>query len=263
MAISIEKREKDNMSTTVQSIDRAFEILEALGNRPEGMLVKDLSATLGLNKSTVSRILATLAEHGYVAKNKNNYYRLGMRMVDLCSLYLNSLQLKTEALPFLEELRNQTGLIVHLGTMSENEVVYLEKISSFNNIRMYSQIGKRAYMHNTGLGKVMLSCLREKDVEEIIKDKGMPAVTEKTCTDINELLKELAVIRSRGYAIDEQENEMGIRCVAAPIYDYRGNVIAAVSATGFLDMFPEERIEMVAGCVKRCATNISRSMGHR
>ena len=111
MAISIEKREKDNMSTTVQSIDRAFEILEALGNRPEGMLVKDLSATLGLNKSTVSRILATLAEHGYVAKNKNNYYRLGMRMVDLCSLYLNSLQLKTEALPFLEELRNQTCLL--------------------------------------------------------------------------------------------------------------------------------------------------------
>lgn len=117
------------MSTpTVQSIDRAFEILEALGNKPEGMLVKELSAQLGLNKSTVSRILATLAEHGYVEKNKNNYYRIGMRMVDLCSLYLNNLQLKTEALPFLEELRAQTGMIVHLGTMDEGEVVYLEKL---------------------------------------------------------------------------------------------------------------------------------------
>ena len=153
------------MSTpTVQSIDRAFEILEALGNKPEGMLVKELSAQLGLNKSTVSRILATLAEHGYVEKNKNNYYRIGMRMVDLCSLYLNNLQLKTEALPFLEELRAQTGMIVHLGTMDEGEVVYLEKISSFSNIRMYSQIGKRAYMHATGLGKAMLSGLSEKEV---------------------------------------------------------------------------------------------------
>ncbi len=251
------------MSTTVQSIERAFEILEALGSRPEGMLVKELSAELGLNKSTVSRILATLGEHGYVAKNKNNYYRIGLRMVDLCSLYLNNLQLKTEALPFLEELRNQTGLIVHLGTMSENEVVYLEKISSFHNIRMYSQIGKRAYMHSTGLGKAMLSCLRKKDVEDIIRDKGMPAVTEKTCTDFEALLEELGEIKTKGYAVDEEENEMGIRCVAAPVYDYRGNVIAAVSATGFLDMFPKEKIETVAGCVKKCAAGISRSMGHR
>ena len=112
------------MSTaTVQSIDRAFEILEALGNCPNGMQVKELSAALALNKSTVSRILLTLASKGYVVKNKDNYYRLGMRLVDLCSFYLNSLQLKTEALPFLEELRNQTGLIVHLGSLDENQFI--------------------------------------------------------------------------------------------------------------------------------------------
>ncbi len=250
-------------TATVQSIDRAFEILEALGNNPEGMLVKELSAQLGLNKSTVSRILSTLAEHGYVEKNKNNYYRIGMKMVDLCSLYLNSLQLKTEALPFLEELRAQTGMIIHLGTMNENEVVYLEKISSFQNIRMYSQIGKRAYMHSTSLGKAMLSCLKEKDIEIIINQKGMPAITEKTCTDYEKFLQDLALCKQRGYAIDDEENEMGVRCVAAPIFDYRGNVIAAVSATGFLDMFPEEKIEKIAEYVKKCAGNISRSMGYR
>lgn len=252
------------MSTpTVQSIDRAFEILEALGNKPEGMLVKELSAQLGLNKSTVSRILATLAEHGYVEKNKNNYYRIGMIMVDLCSLYLNNLQLKTEALPFLEELRAQTGMIVHLGTMDEGEVVYLEKISSFSNIRMYSQIGKRAYMHATGLGKAMLSGLSEKEVESIVHRRGLPAITEKTCTGYSELLQDLYVTKQRGYSIDDEENEIGVRCVAAPIFDYRGNMIAAVSAAGFLDMFPKEKIEKIGECVKKCAKKISRSMGYR
>ena len=135
-----------------------------------------------------------------------DYYRIGMRMVDLCSLYLNNLQLKTEALPFLEELRAQTGMIVHLGTMDEGEVVYLEKISSFSNIRMYSQIGKRAYMHATGLGKAMLSGLSEKEVESIVHRRGLPAITEKTCTGYSELLQDLYVTKQRGYSIDDEEN---------------------------------------------------------
>lgn len=252
------------MSTaTVQSIDRAFEILEALENCPNGMQVKELSAALALNKSTVSRILLTLASKGYVVKNKDNYYRLGMRLVDLCSFYLNSLQLKTEALPFLEELRNQTGLIVHLGSLDENEVVYLDKISSFNNIRMYSQIGKRAYVHCTGLGKAMLSRMSREEVEEILAVKGLPMMTEYTCTDQKNFFDELDRTRARGYAVDEQENEAGIRCVAAPVFDYRGNVIAAVSATGFIDMFPKARIEAMSVYVKKCAESISRSMGYR
>lgn len=256
------ERKRNNMSATVQSIDRALDILEMLGEHPQGVQVKDISAGLGLNKSTVSRILSTLGERGYVQRTKDSSYRLGVRLVDLCSVYLNSLQLKTEALPFLEELRDQTGLIVHLGALAENEVVYLDKISSFANIRMYSQIGKRAYVHSTSLGRAMLSCMANKRVEEILHAKGMPAVTERTCTDVNEFLKQLDVIRERGYAVDDEENEIGMRCVAAPILDYRGDVIAAVSATGFLEMIPYERIDSVADYVKTCAAGISRSMGY-
>lgn len=250
------------MSETVQSIDRALDILEMLGDHPQGIQVKDLSSGLGLNKSTVSRMLSTLAERGYVLKAKDNSYRLGMRLVDLCSVYLNSLQLKTEALPFLEALRDQTGLIVHLGALDDKEVVYLDKISSFTNIRMYSQIGKRAFIHSTSLGRAMLSGMSNSQAEGILRAKGMPAVTEKTCTKVEELLEQLDVIRERGYAVDDEENETGMRCVAAPILDYRGDVIAAVSATGFLEMVPYERIESIAGCVKTCAAGISRSMGY-
>ena len=127
---------------------------------------------------------------------------------------------------------------------------------------MYSQIGKRAYVHSTSLGRAMLSCMSDKQVEEILHAKGMPAITERTCTNVNELLKQLDVIRERGYAVDDEENEIGMRCVAAPILDYRGDVIAAVSATGFLEMIPYERIEAVAEHVKACAAGISRSMGY-
>ena len=251
------------MSTTIQSLERALDILEMLGSHPQGVQVKDLSKELLLNKSTVSRMLYTLGERGYVQKKEDGSYRLGIRLVELCSLHLNSLQLKTEALPSMERLRNQTGLIIHLGALDDGEVVYLEKMTSFTNIRMYSQIGKRAYIHSTGLGRAILSAMSNKEVLQILKEKGMPAVTEKTCVDEEEMLRQLDEIRSRGYAIDDEENEIGMRCVAAPIFDYRGKVIAAVSATGFLEMLPYEKIEDTSKYVTECADSISKAMGYQ
>ena len=251
------------MSTTIQSLERALDILEMLGNHPGGIQVKDLSQELALNKSTVSRMLHTLGERGYVQKKEDGSYRLGIKIVELCSLHLNSLQLKTEALPAMEQLRNQTGLIIHLGALDDGEIVYLEKLTSYANIRMYSQIGKRAYLHSTGMGRAILSAMTNKEVLKIVKEKGMPAITEKTCVKEEELLKQLEQVRQRGYAIDDEENEIGMRCVAAPIFDYRGDVIAAVSATGFLEMLPYERIEEVAEYTMKCADDISACMGYR
>lgn len=251
------------MSATIQSLERALDILEMLGNHPGGTQVKDLSQNLGLNKSTVSRMLFTLGERGYVQKKADGSYRLGIKVVELCSLHLNSLQLKTEALPAMEQLRNQTGLIIHLGALDDNEIVYLEKITSYTNIRMYSQIGKRAWLHSTGMGRAILSTMSNRDVLRILKEKGMPAVTEKTCVKEEDLLKQLDEIRRRGYAIDDEENEMGMRCVAAPVFDYRGDAIAAVSATGFLDMLPYDKIDSTGKCVMECADNISACMGYQ
>lgn len=251
------------MSATIQSLERALDILEMLGSHPGGTQVKDLSSELGLNKSTVSRMLYTLGERGYVQKKQDGSYRLGIKIVELCSLHLNSLQLKTEALPAMEQLRNQTGLIIHLGALDDGEIVYLEKITSYTNIRMYSQIGKRAWIHSTGMGRAILSTMNNRDVLKILKEKGMPAVTSKTCVKEEELLEQLDEIRRRGYAIDDEENEMGMRCVAAPIFDYRGDAIAAVSATGFLEMVPYEKIDMIGKCVMECADSISNCMGYQ
>lgn len=251
------------MSATIQSLERALDILEMLGKHPGGMQVKDLSQQLELNKSTVSRMLYTLGERGYVQKKPDGSYRLGIKIVELCSLHLNSLQLKTEALPFMEQLRNQTGLIIHLGALDDNEIVYLEKLTSYTNIRMYSQIGKRAWLHSTGMGRAILSTMSNKDVLKILKEKGMPAVTSRTCVKEEELLKQLDEIRHRGYAVDDEENEIGMRCVAASIFDYRGDAIAAVSATGFLEMLPYEKIDAIGKCVVDCADSISACMGYQ
>lgn len=253
------------MNNTIQSIDRAFEILETLSMESRGLSIKELSERLTLNKSTVHRILATLIAWGYVEKNnEEKRYRLGPKIINLGSIYLNNIELKTEALPYLHKLKDHTGQVVHLGIIENGDVVYLDKIEIFSTIRMYSKIGKRAMCHNTGLGKAMLAFLPDKEVDKIIREKGLPRVFDNTITDPKVLKEELRVIRSRGWAIDDEENELGIRCAAAPVYDYTGNVIAAISSTGPLNLYTYEYLEeTVSVLVKDAAYQISLRMGYQ
>lgn len=247
----------------IQSLERAIDILELLSVNPNGIQVKDISATLDLNKSTVSRMLSTLVARGYAVKNRDGSYKLGLKIVDISSIYLNNLQLKTESLPFLENLRNRTNLIVHLGAYNNEELVYLEKITSFTNLRMYSQIGKKAMLHSTGLGKAVLSTMTDREVENILTTKNLEQLTPKTMTDKNDILRDVKDIRDRGYAIDDEENELGMKCVAAPIFDYRGVSIGAISATGIVDVMTADKIKATIPLVIETAHKISEAMGYR
>lgn len=253
------------MTTTIQSIDRAFEIMETLSMESRGMSIKELSERLTLNKSTVHRILATLIAWGYVEKNnEDKRYKLGPKIINLGSVYLNNIELKTEALPYLHNLKERTGQVVHLAIIENGDVVYLDKIDIVSNIRMYSKIGKRAMCHNTGLGKAMMAYMPDREVDKILREKGMPKVMENTITDPKVLKEELALTKSRGWAIDDEENELGIRCVAVPVFDYTGNVIAAISSTGPLDLYTYEYLEdKVVGLVKDAAYEISKRMGYQ
>lgn len=253
------------MTNTIQSIDRAFEIMETLSMEARGMSIKELSERLTLNKSTVHRILATLIAWGYVEKNaEDKRYKLGPKIINLGSVYLNNIELKTEALPYLHNLKERTGQVVHLAIIENGDVVYLDKIDIVSNIRMYSKIGKRAMCHNTGLGKAMMAFMPEREVDKILKEKGMPKVMERTITDPKALKDQLNVIRQRGWAIDDEENELGIRCAAAPVFDYTGNVIAAISSTGPLDLYTYEFLdEKIADLVKEAAYQISKRMGYQ
>lgn len=249
---------------SVQSIDRAFQILETLAECPQGLAIAALSTRLGLNKATVHRILQTLVQWGYVSKDdQHHYYRLGMKVVALSSSYLNGLELKTEALPFMEQLRQQTGLFVHLGILDGRDVVYLEKLGPFTHLRMYSQIGRRATLYSTSLGKAMFARLDAREQSALLAQIQFLPVTDKTIQSADRFLEEAAVTLRRGFALDDEENETGMRCVGAAILDYTGRVIAAVSVSGHISSFPPEKVQAFGAYAAACASAISAQMGYR
>jgi len=250
----------DGEGKGVQSLNRALDILEALALQPEGTTLTELSQRVGLHKSTVHRLLSTLAARHYVEFNHTGC-RLGLRVADLGSRLLNSMELRTESAPILRRLSHQMQRVVHLAVLDEGEVVYLDKVEPVESIRLYSSIGRRAPFHCTGLGKVMAAYRPTAEVEAWAKRHGLVSKTAKTFTDLTELMAELARIRELGYGFDEIEHEENVRCVAAPVRDYRGVVIAGVSVTGRADDFTREKAEAAAEEITAVAREISRRMG--
>lgn len=249
---------------TVQSLDRAIEILEMLTHEKNGFGITALAQKTALHKSTVHRLLKTLMHHGYVERDpESDNYRLGMKILYLASAILDRMDIRLLAKPFLEKLSYETREVVHLAILDEGETVYIDKVeSSDSSIRMYSQIGKRGPVHCTGVGKVMLSGLSEGEVDRIIREKGMKAFTPYTITDINELKVHLDKIAIEGYAIDEREHEEGIRCVAAPIFDRNNKIIAAISVSGPVFRVTEDRLSQLIEKIVKTSKEISYQLGY-
>lgn len=244
----------------VQSLNRALDILEALALEPAGMTLTELSQRVGLHKSTVHRLLSTLSIRHYVEATGSGS-RLGLRVADLGSRLLNSMELRTESAPLLRQLSHRLQRVVHLAVLAEGEVVYLDKVEPVESIRLYSSIGLRAPFHCTGLGKVIAAFEPLAQVRGWADRHGLPRKTANTLTDWADLVAELERVKYVGYSFDEIEHEENVRCVAAPIRDYRGIVIAGVSATGRADEFTRELAEAAATEVTATAREISRRMG--
>lgn len=248
----------------VQSVDRAISILEALAKEKNGCGVTELSNATGLHKTTVFRLLSTLMSRGYVEKDLNSdHYRLGIRILLLGSAILDRMDLRNVAKPYIQALANKTKEVVHIAILDEGEAVYIDKEESTDHsIRMYSQIGKRGPLHCTGVGKILLAWLSDAEVEKIIEQKGMFRYTKNTITNLQQLKEELASIRERGYGFDELEHEEGIRCVAAPIYDQSGKVIAAISLTGPIIYVTQYRMPELTEEILKTAREISYQLGY-
>ncbi|MCR4436608.1 MAG: IclR family transcriptional regulator [Clostridiales bacterium] len=255
---------KDRDDNLVQSVDRAITLLEALAEGENGYGITELSNVTGLHKTTVFRLLNTLMSRGYVEKDlKSDKYRLGIRLLLLGSAILDRMDLRNTARPYIKELSDDTKEVVHLAILDEGEAVYIDKVESpDHSIRIYSQIGKRSPLHCTALGKVLLSGLSDSEVEKIIKAKGLKKYTEKTITDFQQLKEEIALTRERGYGFDEIEHEEGIRCVAAPIYDRRGKIVAAISISGPIIYITQERMAELTEKITRTAKAISCQLGY-
>ena len=245
----------------VQSVERAMKILEALEGEADGLGVTELSRRIKLHKSTVHRLLSTLLSLGYVEQNnENEKYRLGMKLLYLGSAILERMDLRHEAYIFLKELSRDVNEAVHLVIPDGHSALYVDKINGNKTIRMHSQIGRRVPMHASAVGKCMLAYADEDFVEEVFQT-GLRKYTQNTITDPEKLREHLQQVRGQGYAVDDEENEGGIRCVGAPIFNYTGKVIGAVSVSGPTVTVLPERIEEIAEKLRACAYKISERMG--
>ena len=248
----------------IQVIDRAFDILELLSDVKEGMGVTEIANHIGLNKSTVHRILTSMASRGYIERaSGKGVYRNGLKLVDLASVHLNSVELKTEARPFLRELTGRMNLTTHLAILDGTEAVYIDKVDVESSLRLYSQIGRRISVHCSALGKCLLSGLSDVEVNERLRKCDFRRHTANTISSRQALLRQVESVRVRGFAVDDQEHEEGIRCMAAPVRDYRGKVVAAISLTGPATIVSREREAEISELVMGVAREISRRLGHR
>ena len=237
-------------STPVQSIDRVFDIVEALSSSPHGMSLTDLAAAVGLHVSTVHRLLASLSSRGYVQKDiETGKYRLTLKMFEVGSRAACGVNLVSIARPYLERLAEFSG-------------VYLYKEDTSSSIaRMASFVGLKNPMYCTGVGKCILANLPPEAVRGIWDRSVITAFTPNTITDFDRLTAELKQIKAQGYALDNEEHEPGVFCIAAPIFDYSAHPVAAISVSAPASRMEPERIKEIAAQVVSSAGAITGVLG--
>jgi len=247
----------------VQSVDRALTILSILQETEEPLGVTEIGVRMGLHKSSVYRTLTTLARRGYACQDpRTERYTLGLKLVELGTTVLERLELRELARPHLKRLMEASREVAHLVVLQDGEAVYIEKVEYPGPVKMASRIGARNPLYCTGVGKALLAFMPKKSADAIIA-RGLKQRTPSTIIDPIKLREELKHIRGCGYACDLEENEPGIRCVAAPIFDHRGQVIAACSVSGLAMTMTESKLRDCVGLVRQASIEISAALGYQ
>jgi IclR family acetate operon transcriptional repressor len=265
MTTAIGATVRDAPDYSIAVLDRALDLLEALAESPAGVPlgVSEVARRAGVTKSAAFRILANLERRGYVAKDPvSARYTLGTHLVYLGELSLGAIDLRTAARPALEALRQRFGETVNLGVREGVEVVYVDMIESAHGLRMAARVGGRDYLHSTALGKAILAYLPPAERDQLLHaPEGLPARTERTITDPVRLRAELDRVRERGIAEDRDENEVGARCLGAPIFDHRGAVAGAISVSAPDSRLDDARAAEVGLTVREEAATVTQRLG--
>jgi IclR family acetate operon transcriptional repressor len=248
--VTVEKTGRDG---GVQSLQRAFELLERLADAGGEASLSELASLSGLPMPTIHRLIRTLVALGYVRQNTNRRYALGARLIRLGEHA--SMQFGTWARPLLAELVDAVGETANLAVLERDEVVYVAQVPSKHSMRMFTEVGRRLLPHGTGVGKAMLAHLPPADVRDLLTRTGMPAYTDQTFTDPDKLQKHLIQIAEQGYALDESEQELGVRCIAVAVPG--APTPAAVSVSGPEGRLTREAVGRIAPVVQRIAATLS------
>ena len=250
---------KEEQKNPIQVIERMMKLLDLLAEHPEPMGLKQISQISGLHPSTAHRILAAMAADRLVDRIEPSNYRLGMRLLELGTLVRSRISVRELALPIMRELHAQTGETVNLSVRQDDEIVYVERTSSGRSaMRIVHVIGARAPLHVTAAGKLFLLEDGLARLREYAKRTGLAAHSKNSLTTLAMLERDLDRIQRQGYATDNEEVEIGVRCVAAPVRDDNGSLIAALSLST-----PADRMKPQWGAlVKDTAKKISHALGH-
>jgi DNA-binding IclR family transcriptional regulator len=245
----------------IRSVDKVIDILELLGRESRGLPISELAGRLQLNVSTAHHLLATLKARGLVAQDeRTKAYRIGSGLVALVSRFLLGTDLYPAAVAAVEELRNVSGDTSYLSVFQDREINVMIALTGLRPVqarRMHHP--GQSNIHSTASGKLLLAYQPPEQAAALLAEVDRPQFTPHTITDLDELLRELAVIRSRGYALDREEDYIGVQCVAAPVFDGNGDCVASVSVS--YPAAPAERTEELIRLVRDAADNISANLG--
>ncbi|MBJ3813727.1 DNA-binding transcriptional regulator KdgR [Shimwellia pseudoproteus] len=252
----------DKQPDSVSSVLKVFGILQALGDERE-IGITELSQRVMMSKSTVYRFLQTMKSLGYVAQEgESEKYSLTLKLFELGARALQNVDLIRSADIQMREISRQTRETIHLGALDEDSIVYIHKIDSMYNLRMYSRIGRRNPLHSTAIGKVLLAWRDPEEAKEIISHIDFTCSTPRTIKNGVELEGVLEQVRQQGYGEDNEEQEEGLRCIAVPVFDRFGVVIAGLSISFPTLRFSEEHLDEYVAMLHSAARAISAQMGY-
>ena len=248
----------------IKVLEKAFRVLETFDEKGRELSATEIGELTGLNKASTHRILANLEDFGYLERNpENRRYRLGLKMFFLGSFVEYFAELRNLARPYLKQLSRACEETVHLVVLSNGEALYLDKIEGTKTISAFTRVGMKLPAHCAAVGKILMTPFRDEELERLVAEKGLTRYTHNTITNITELRVELGRIRQQGYAVDNEELEEGLKCVAAPLHMVDGSMVAAISLSGPAARFNPERLERLVQPLLETATTISRVLAER
>ncbi len=245
----------------LHSLDRAVSVLEVLGQSDTPLSLAEICQRMSLHKSTAHRSLMVLERSALIERTQENRFRLGLKLYELGNRAVEQIDLRARVQPFFRRLATQVGETVHLSVLQKTSVVYLDKVEPNRRVCMSSKIGTSNPVYCTSMGKAMLAFQPEDTIEQIIAKIRFVRFTHKTLGSRETLLKALERVRRRGYAIDDEEIEVGVRCIGAPIFNEHHRAIAAVSVSGPASRITVQSVPAIAEHLLRCCREISASLG--
>jgi DNA-binding IclR family transcriptional regulator len=246
----------------IRAVERALQVLASFTPQEPELTLARLAEKTGLHKATILRLLRSLESMGFIRQGPRASYLLGMKVFELGSVYyITELHVERVARPWMERLTDRWQLTANLAVLEEGELVYIAIVEPRRALRVQFSVGMRFPVPPTALGKAILAGLDESLVDSVVARHGLPQRTPKSITTVDELKRRLAEVRERGYAVDEQESILNVRCVACPIHNFSGRPIAAMSLSGSILDLTEELIPVIAADLREACAAISQTLG--